>query len=114
MSDIKRISDKLFESDNEYVSKRDASLCVNAVVTGSESKETMEALATVLVQINHAPTADVAPVIRCFECERYIPPFGRDERGFCTKSHTRCYPIGYCSNGVKEVKRGGNDDETYI
>ncbi len=48
---------------NEYISRREASLCVNAVITGSESKETIEALAAVLVQINHATPADVVPVV---------------------------------------------------
>ncbi len=63
MSDIRYIADKLYESKDEYISKRDASLTVNAAVTGSESKETMEALAAVLVNIHHVPLADVAPVV---------------------------------------------------
>ena len=44
--------------------------------------------------------ADVVPVVRCYECERFIP-FMKDERGFCSEHHIRAYPIGYCSNGVK-------------
>lgn len=62
VSDIRYIADKLYESNDEYISKRDAYLAVNAVVTGCESKETMEALATVLVNIHHVPLADVASV----------------------------------------------------
>lgn len=64
VSDIRYIADKLYESNDEYISKRDAYLAVNAVVTGCESKETMEALSTVLVNIHHVPLADVAPVVR--------------------------------------------------
>ena len=53
----------MYESNDEYISKRVASLSVNAAVTGCESKETMEVLAAVLVNINHVPLADVAPVV---------------------------------------------------
>lgn len=47
---------------SDYISRKDASLCVNSVIEGDESEEVLQALAAVLVAINHVPAAEVQPV----------------------------------------------------
>lgn len=64
MNDIRYIADELYKSNDKYISKRDAALSINAVVTGCESKETIDALATAFINIYNVPPADVTPVIR--------------------------------------------------
>ena len=61
MSNIfeKHMADKSYD---DYVLRRNASLCVNATINGEESEDVLEALAAVLVEIHRAPAADVAPV----------------------------------------------------
>ena len=55
---------------------------------------TNERTAWIINRINHAPTIDAVPVIRCKDCKKFVT---EEDQAYCLDMYGQCDENGFCA-----------------
>ena len=103
---------RYIDADAERVKyKRDFDLLWNNPAISPEARDAIKHLHVAIQSaLQNAPTADVAPVVRCKDCQKWMPEYCITEHcGICSMLQETVGAQFYCAYAVR--KEGGKGDD---